>query len=201
MTDIPCETRKGSLKAAHIVRILTTAPIAAGALTLILYYRVPGAFLNGAHAALALFFLCALPLFSYPVSALVPSIRKKGRDGQRKLAIVFSVIGYALGFAACMLLGGAPLEKAMFLTYLLSGTGIALTTLLHFKASGHACGVAGPIFLLAYALGPKWYALVLLLALVFWSSLRLERHTLPQLIGGSVIPLIALMISLSVFGA
>ena len=201
MTDIPCETSAFDWKLARAIRILTTAPIAAGALTLTLFYRVPNAFKNGTHAALALLFLCALPLLSYPISALVPPIRKKGRDGQRKLAIIFSVIGYALGFAACMLLNGAPLEKAMFLTYLLSGAGIALTTLLHFKASGHACGVAGPIFLLSYALGPKWYALTLLLALVFWSSLRLKRHTLPQLVGGSVIPLVALVISLSIFGA
>ncbi len=201
MTDIPYETSAFDWKLARAIRILTTAPIAAGALTLTLFYHVPNAFKNGTHAALALLFLCALSLLSYPISTLVAPIRKKGRDGQRKLAIIFSVIGYALGFAACMLLNGAPLEKAMFLTYLLSGVGIALTTLLHFKASGHACGVAGPIFLLSYALDPKWYALTLVLALVFWSSLRLKRHTLPQLVGGSVIPLIALVISLSVFGA
>jgi len=63
------------------------------------------------------------------------------------------------------------------------------------KASGHACGIVGPILLLFY-FGQVIPAVIGIFAvvMVYVSSLRTKQHTLPQLIGGSMIPLFVLML-------
>lgn len=188
-----------SQKLAKWIRVLTTAPLVAAAMVSIFYFTAPNAYASLSHYLVTLFCLTLLPLLAYPVSYLVPSIRRRGRDGQRSLAIVFCVVGYLIGFVYSVCFHGAVIECVVIGTYLISGALIGLTTLLHFKASGHACGQSGPIAMLCYWLGP-WYALgYLLLAAVFWSSLKLKRHSLSQLLAGSIIPVIAMGISLLIF--
>ena len=195
------ESLKGRYRMAKAVRVATTAPVMAAALVALLYYLRPGSFLNAAHAWLSVTFLSILPILAYPVSYLIPAVRRKGRDGQRSLAIVFSVIGYVSGCVLCFVFGGAMIEKLIFLTYTFSGALIALCSgVFHFKASGHACGVAGPIAALVCCLGPVWLLCVLLLAAVYWSSLMLRRHTLPQLLGGTIIPVASMVVSAMLIG-
>ena len=63
----------------------------------------------------------------------------------------------------------------------------------HLKASGHACGVVGPVILLLYF---KLYIPaiigVVFIVPVYIASLRTKQHTAPQLLGGSVIPVAVL---------
>lgn len=195
------ERLKGKYRLAKAVRVMTTAPVMAASLIALLYFLRPGSFLSAAHAWLAVTFLSILPVLAYPVSALIPAVRRKGRDGQRSLAIVFSVIGYILGCGLSFVFGAAPIEKLIYLTYTFSGVLIALCSgAFHYKASGHACGVAGPIAALTFCLGPVWLAGGLLLAAVYWSSLKLRRHTLAQLIGGSVIPVLSMFAAALILG-
>ena len=81
-------------KFAKAIRILTTAPVFALLLCTLLYFLMDGAFASLRHYLMAVFFLSILPVLAYPVSAIIPPLRRKGRDGQRNLAIVFSVVGY-----------------------------------------------------------------------------------------------------------
>ena len=181
------------------IRILTTAPIVAALLLTILHLCIPGAYAGPAHYWMAMACLSFLPLLAYPISDLVPALRKKGRDGQRTLGVIFSVIGYVIDFSYVLLFGGAAIESVVAGTYLFSGLLIALCAVLHLKPSAHACGESGPVAMLCYFLGP-WFALgYLLLAAVFWSSLTLKRHSLPQLLAGSVIPVLALCASIWIF--
>ena len=63
------------------------------------------------------------------------------------------------------------------------------------KASGHACGIVGPMILFLY-FGLYIPAIVgtALILPVYISSVRTKQHTLPQLIGGSAIPAVVLFI-------
>ena len=72
--------------------------------------------------------------------------------------------------------------------------------LLHRKASGHACGVAGPAALLIYFGVPAWIPALLVLAAVWWASLVMRRHTLGQLAGGTVIPVAVMAVIRLVVG-
>lgn len=184
------------LKWAKAIRWMTVAPFPAATLILLLYFLKPGAYKNGAHALLAIFFLSVLPLCAYPLSMVIPAIRKKGRDGQRNLAIACSVLGYIGGCVTSFGFEPALIEKVVYLTYALSGVLIALFGVLHIKASGHACGVAGPIAALTYFLSPYYLFGLVLFAAVCASSLRLKRHTLPQLIIGACISCASLVLAL-----
>lgn len=184
---------------AKYVRVLTTAPVFATLLCSLLYLLLPGSFASTGHYLVALGCLAAAPLLAYPVSCAIPSLRKKGRDGQRNLAVVFSVIGYVAGFLFAVLCGGTATEKVLFGTYLISGVGIAVCTLLHFKASGHTCGCSGPIAMLAIYANPWFLIGYLLLMPIFWASKQLGRHSAAQLFAGAAIPVLALLFCRMIF--
>lgn len=179
---------------AKAIRVITTAPIFAALLCTLLYVLVPNSFASPLHFVLALGYLSVLPVLAYPISAVIPALRRKGRDGQRNLAIALSIVGYLGGFLTGLLFGGTPTECVLFGTYLCSGTLLALCTLLHFKASGHACGCSGPVAMLSVYICPWFLFGYLLLTPVIWSSVKLKRHTVSQLLVGSVIPVLALLI-------
>ena len=168
------------MKLCKIIRIITVAPLAA-ALAVTLLFLHGGFFANGANFAAAIISLTVFPLLAYPVSLI-----KKGderRRFQRSLAIVLAVAG----------------ERVLYLTYLLSGVAIAFSSfLLKKKSSGHACGIAGPVALLAYYVHPLYLLGLLLLLPVGYASLKMKRHTLPQLISGAVIPIVCLILSAAI---
>lgn len=123
------------------VRVLTVPPLMAAALLLIL--RADKGYLSQGALYWALFFLTFLPLASYGVWAAIPPLRRRGRDAQRSLAVIFSVAGY-LGVALYGVLAARPVEEQIvFFTYLISGALIALFSFVfHIKSSGHA-GLSG----------------------------------------------------------
>lgn len=169
----------------------------AAILCTLLLCAMPDAFKNGLHYFLTIVFLVLLPISAYPISMIIPILRRGGRRSQRTLSIVFSVVGYALGAAFAFFADGTDIEKTLFLTYLLSGAFTAICSFaFKFKASGHACGVSGPIAMLVHYLGAPYMLGILLLIAVFFSSLKLERHTLAQLVGGSVIPILSMYAAL-----
>lgn len=184
---------------AKVIRILTTAPVFAALLCTLLYVLVPNSFASPLHYVLALGYLSVLPVLAYPISAAIPALRRKGRDGQRNLAIVLSICGYLGGFLTALLLDGTPTECVLFGTYLCSGTLLALCTVFHFKASGHACGCSGPNAMLSLFVSP-WFMLgYLLLTPIFWASRKLGRHSVPQLLVGTAIPVLALFANYAMF--
>ena len=112
-------------KFAQAVRILTTPPVFSALMCTLLYVLVPGSFASLGHYLLAIVCLSLLPVLAYPVSYLIPALRRGGRKTQRNLALVFSVLGYLIGFLAAVLDDGAAMEKVVFGTYLISGTTLA----------------------------------------------------------------------------
>lgn len=181
---------------AKAIRTLTVAPIVAAVTVTILYFHDPALF-GGLHQyVLALVFLTALPLSAYPLQPLVPGFKGKGREGQRNLAIVMAVVGYVCGVVFAAVSGATQTVWLIYLTYMVSGVGIVLfNKVLKIRASGHACGIAGPIALLYVYIGPLALFGVLVLVAAIAASLGMKRHTLPQMICGSLISLVSLALS------
>lgn len=180
-------------KVYKIIRVATVPPIMASLLFIVL-----GAYgtLNWIDALLGVLFLGVLPILSYPLQRFIPYYKDKGREGQRNLAIVFSVAGYILGCVLALIFE-APLNTVVFiyLDYLISGVLIAVfNKLFHLKASGHACGIVGPVAMLVY-----WGLYIpaavgaVMTVFVFISSIKMKRHTFLQLVGGSLITISALL--------
>ena len=126
----------------------------------------------------------------------IPPYKNKGRDGQRTLAMMFAVSGYVLGIVFGLLAHAPKGTILIYLEYFLSGMVILLfNKCFHRKISGHACGIFAPIGLFLHF---KLYICaaigILVAALVYISSLHTKHHTLPQLIGGSIVPFAVLFL-------
>ena len=175
---------------ASAVRKLTLAPLLAAVMLIYLYAVQPGIFGSVRMLFQQLLFLSLFPLLAYPVQPLIPAFRNKGRDGQRHLAMIFAFVGYLL---TCILNVYADASKELCLigwVYLLSGiTILTLNCLCKLRVSGHTAGV-GAVMSLSIALGHPNALIVSfpLLYLVCWASITTKRHTIPQLIGGTLVP-------------
>ena len=183
-----------------VVRILTLPPIVTG-LTLVLMYA-PAGLLTLRELLLCEVFLLLVPLAAYPLREIF-HIGRNRREGQRSTALVLSAAGYACGFIWSLLVPCSWLVHILFLSYVVSVAALlALNAGLGLRASGHACSTTAPVFLLTWKLHPLFIIpSLLLIAAVYRSSLKLSRHTLPQLLIGSSISLLACGLSILVYGA
>lgn len=183
-------------KTARIVRIIFAPPICAGTMLSILWIVNKNYFLNLSHYLLAMFFLFLLPLLAYPISLIGKRKRKDNRTFQRNLAIIFSVLGYVLGFAFCLIFDTTKTEFLFYGTYFFSGLFIFTTSFIFkFKASGHSCSLSGPIIFLSFVVSPFCLFGYLLLLPNFASALTLKRHTTSQLAIGMFIPVLSLYLA------
>ena len=183
-----------------VVRVLTLPPIVTG-LTLVLMYA-PAGLLTLRELLLCEVFLLLVPLAAYPLREIF-HIGRNRRVGQRSTALVLSAAGYACGFIWSLLVPCSWLVHILFLSYVVSVAALlALNAGLGLRASGHACSTTAPVFLLTWKLHPLFIIpSLLLIAAVYRSSLKLSRHTLPQLLIGSSISLLACGLSILVYGA
>ncbi len=181
---------------AKVVRIATVPPVMALMLLVILYITKAEFFGTPLNLVLAIVFLVILPILGYPLQPIVPYFKDKGREGQRTLAMIMASAGYVLGLISALILPVSDYLLIIYLTYLFSGLLLVLLNkVFKIKASGHACGAAGPIFSLIYFLGPWILFGLLLLAAVFWASLVMKRHDKTELVIGTTVPTYALMLA------
>jgi hypothetical protein len=186
-----------SEKLAKLIRTLTIAPIGAFVLVTILYLEKGESFGNITAYLLAVLYLTVLPVLAYPLQPFIPKFKDKGREGQRSLAIIMATIGYLCGIISIIFINATKMQWIIYLVYFFSGIGIAVfNKLLKIRASGHSCGIVGPIAIAVYFTGIKGLiAGVTIFALVCWSSLKMKRHTVSQLLWGSFLPLAALLLT------
>jgi hypothetical protein len=180
---------------AKLIRTLTIAPVGALVLVSVLYFDKGASFGNIISYLLSIIYLTVLPVLAYPLQPYIPGFRDKGREGQRNLAIIMATIGYLCGILTLLFMKATKMLWMVYLVYFFSGIGIALfNKILKIRASGHACGIVGPIALASYFIGIRGILTgVIIFFLVCWSSIKLKRHTISQLLWGSLIPLIALL--------
>ena len=194
------ENSKKNITFYKIVRILTVAPIICLITSLLLFFNNRSLYGSTLSFILSLIFLVVVPLLSYPVFYIVKPFRLKGRPFQRKLAIVFSYCSYIFVVIFSLIFHDSLQIIFYHLNYFLTATLIFLSTkFLHFNASGHAAGVAGPITFLSLFVSP-WYAFgYLLLILVIYCSIKMKRHTILETIIGSLIPTIIGIVCFIIF--
>lgn len=182
---------------AKLIRIITVPPLMVTAMLLTLYFNKRELFDQGAYILVMISLLGIFPVLAYPMQKLIPKLNNEGREGQRKLAFIMSVIGYTTAFVWAFVCEAGKDVLLICSTYFLSVVILAICNLLHFKASGHACSITGPLLFLLYFMGGKFIIpIVIIASAVIWSSLTLKRHTLPQLIGGIIACILTFTISI-----
>lgn len=188
-------------KTAKVIRVLTVPPLMALMALTVLFVRVPQIFQGYVNYILSILYLTVFPLLAYPLQPLIPGFRKKGRVGQRNLAMVFAVLGYVGGCVSALILHAAKSVLIIYIVYLISGLLILICDkVFHYKASGHTCGIAGPFALLVSFGQTCGLFGIPVLAAAWWASLKIKRHTFEQLLGGTVIPVVSLAIVLFAAG-
>lgn len=177
-----------------VIRKCTLAPIVAALLLIFFYATCPEIFGSFASLLWQLLLLILFPLLAYPLQPVLPSFRKKGREGQRYLAMIFAFVGYFLDAAFTLLTHTSKELCLISWTYFLSGILIlAFNRLFRIRASGHAAGVSAAIcFPLALNQPEVLLISVPVLCLVAWASVATKRHTIWQFIIGALIPPIAM---------
>ncbi len=175
-------------QAAKTLRIVTIPPLLVSAMLTLLYIFRPEIFKHPIDYIMAIFSLAVIPTLAYPLQRFIPGYKDGGREAQRRLAFIFSPIGYAIGFIYAMILNVSIELKFIFGTYLASVIVLLVfNKLLHVKASGHACGVFGPLIHTVYFLGVPWLIpCAIAVWAVVWSSLYLMRHTKRELFFGGM---------------
>ena len=138
-------------KISSLIRKVTIPPVFAVLLLVAVYVAHPNYFSTIWQLIGGIFFLSVLPTLAYPLQKYIPRFKERGREGQRTLAMLFSFAGYVLGSLTAFATN-APLQlKIIFIEYLLCGVSMLLfNKAFRLKASGHACGVVGPVILLLY---------------------------------------------------
>lgn len=196
------KTQTTMKRTAAIFRKIARPPIFAAAFLLVLYVTDSAIFGAWWQLAFGIFALGVLPILGYPLQKYIPPFKDRGREGQRSLAMLFCFGGYLLGtvWAVCT---QAPAPLLMtYLCYLSCGIGMLIfNKLFRLKASGHACGIMGPVFaLLIYFRLYLFAAIGGVLALaVFASSVCTGEHTPGQLVGGSAIALVCISVLSMIF--
>jgi membrane-associated phospholipid phosphatase len=99
------------------------------------------------------------------------------------LLIIFC---FLVGLITLYFLGAPAFTMALVFCYL-SNTILVFFINLHWKISIHAMGVAGPAAAMIYLFGIAGFWLTLLLPAVMWSRVYLKRHSVGQVVYGSLI--------------
>ncbi|CCQ97818.1 conserved membrane hypothetical protein [[Clostridium] ultunense Esp] len=187
-------------KIAKIISLITVVPIIAF-FTVLLSFIYGTSYSGGIGWLIyCIAFLTVIPLLAYPVHRIIPAFRTQGRKIERKLAFIFAVVSYVIGSILTFVCGAPILVKKIFMAYLFSGGFLAFINKgLKIKASGHACGVSGPITLLTNLIGLKMLWLFLIMPVIYWSRINLKRHNIRELILGTFVGIFSTLLAVNLF--
>jgi len=182
---------------ATIVRYISIPPIMVSTLIVLLNIYRPDIFQYKLEIVISILSLGIIPLFAYPIQSVCPSLRSGGRVSQRKMAFIFSLIGYTFALIWALLTHVSNELLCICTTYFLSVIILTFINLVIKKrASGHACSVSGPlIFLTVFIDWRLLFPSLFIAFLIFWSSIYLKRHNKADLFGGVLANILAFFIS------
>lgn len=182
---------------SKIIRIISVPPIMVTFLLVILNTARPDIFRNNVEVLISIVLLGIVPVLAYPFQFLSSSLEDKGRIMQRKLAFIFSLIGYATALLWAILVHTSKELLMICSTYFISVVILTFfNKVLEKRASGHACSITGPLVFLIYLVDWKLiFPCIIIATLIFWSSLYLQRHTKTDLFYGVLSSLLAFALS------
>ena len=174
---------------AYVIRIISIPPVMVSLLVLVLAFFADDFFSSGIDIAAMLVCLALIPLAAYPLSWIIPGVRRKGREGQRNLAFVLTGVGYVLGWCYAKFISLNRHQILVYTIYLLSLLLLLLwNKVFHLRARGHGCSVTGPVVLTGYYLGTVGIIIGAACYLaIFWASVTAKRHKWDEYLGGSVL--------------
>jgi membrane-associated phospholipid phosphatase len=114
---------------------------------------------------------------------------------QRKWSLLVTILGFLLVWAVMRMGGAPPVLLFMAGMGVLQWLAIYLVTL-RWKISVHSASVSGVTLFIVWVFGITVAPLALIIPLVAWSRVKLQRHTPAQVIAGVLLGGVAFSISL-----
>ena len=134
---------------AKIIRIISVPPVMITFLLVILNTTRPDIFRNNVEVLTSIILLGIVPVLAYPFQLLSSSLEDRGRIMQRKLAFIFSLIGYSTALLWAILVHTSKELLMICATYFISVVILTFfNKVLKKRASGHACSITGPLVFL-----------------------------------------------------
>jgi membrane-associated phospholipid phosphatase len=123
--------------------------------------------------------------------------RNVGTKGARLIVLGFIIGSVAVGLA--LMVGfGAPTELSAYFACLLGSVAVlaAITTV--WKISIHCAVASGSVTIMALLFGPWLIPAYLLVALTGWSRVVVKDHTTAQVVAGSLLGLVAALVTYAI---
>ena len=177
---------------ARIVsNILAPVTISLPFVVLVAFYHTRNQLAAIVYAFITLFFLSIGPLIYVVIGVRTGKLSDLdvSRRSERAGPFLFGIISTSIGLLVLSLVHGPKdLQTALILTAI--SAVILMVTTLWWKISIHASTMAGAATMLTVLYGMALLPLFLLLVLVSWSRVVLRRHTVAQIVSGSLLNIV-----------
>ena len=199
--ETPAENTKRVRIARHVSNILAPATISLPFILLVAFYQAQDKLSALLFACITLFFLSVGPLLYIIIGVRLGILSDidVSRRSQRVGPFIFGIVSATIGWII-LSLTDAPrnLQTVMIIT-VFSGI-IMMVITLWWKISVHASSFGGVATMLTVLYGAVMLPLFILLIFVSWSRVVLRRHTVSQVIAGSLAGIVLSLVILKIRG-
>ena len=187
--------------ARYVSNVLAPASISLPLIVLIALYHAQNSPLALLYALITLFFLSIGPLIYIIICVRLGKISDVdvSRRTERAGPFLFGISSVLAGWLALILLHGPPNLQTLLIITAVSGIVMMVTTL-WWKISIHSSSMGAAATVLTVFYGAKMLPTFLLLALVSWSRVVLRRHTVLQVVAGSLVSIAISLLILKIRG-
>jgi membrane-associated phospholipid phosphatase len=201
LIEVP-EPKAGHVRfARYVSHVLAPAPISLPFVLLVAFYHTRDQLAALVYTFITLFFLSIGPLIYIIIGV------RQGRlsdvdvshRSERAGPFLFGITSVMIGWLVLLLIHGPKDLVTTLIITAVSGVVMMVTTL-WWKISIHASSLGGAATVLTVLYGAVMLPAFLLLALVSWSRVVLRRHTVTQVIAGSLVSIALSLVILKLRG-
>jgi membrane-associated phospholipid phosphatase len=187
--------------ARHISNIFSPAVIALPLVLLVALYHSSSEISNILFGLITIFFVSIGPLIYIVIGVRLGKFTDVDVSirSQRAGPFLFGLCSCLLGFFVIGQMHGPKSLETLLLMAITSGIILMITTM-WWKISIHASAMAAAVTMLTVLYGLIMLPAYLLVVLVSWSRVILKRHTLGQVIAGSLVSIAMTLILLKIRG-
>ena len=187
--------------ARHVSNILSPASISLPFIVLVALYRASDKLTALLYALITLFFVSVGPLAYIVIGVHLGKLSDIdiSHRSERARPFLFGISSTLVGLLVLLLIQGPKnLQTALIITIV--SAIILLITTLWWKISIHASSLGGVATMLTALYGAAMLPCFFLLILVSWSRVVLRRHTILQVIAGSLVSIVLSLLILRIRG-
>ena len=201
IVEAPGEKTKRMRIARHVSNILAPATISLPFILLVAFYHTQDQLTAFVYACITLFFLSIGPLLYIIIGVRLGKLSDidVSRRSQRAGPFLFGIFSVMLGWLVLTFTHGPRNLQTVMIITVFSGIIMMMITF-WWKISMHASSLGGAATLLTVLYGAVMLPLFVLLVLVSWSRVVLRRHTVTQVIAGSLAGIVLSLVILKLRG-